>query len=111
MYLHSNRVRHLQRVMALLAARLAPDELRLELARPLAGLLDADFYASYVWDDNSARFTRGVLLNGRTTHCQLYEAHFQYADPVAPHLMKMRVPTRASDVISQRKLVATSSGK
>jgi len=93
--------------MALLAARLPPDALRRELARPLLGLLDADFYASYVWDEAAGRFGRGIGCNVDAMHSRHYEDRFQFDDPLTPPLMARRVPTRVSDVLPQRALLAT----
>ena len=108
MYLRAERVLHLQRVMALLASGLPGDAMRQELARPLLGLLDADFYASYVWDDDAGCFAHGVSFNVSPVHGQIYEDRFQYDDPLTPVLKARRVPTRVTDVLAQRELLATS---
>lgn len=107
MYLSPGRVLHLQRVMELLAARLPADELRTELARPVLGLLDADFYASYVWDNGQGRFARGVACNVDPVHGRRYEDCFQFDDPLTPVLHARRVPTRVTDVLPQRALLTT----
>lgn len=107
MYLSPARVLHLQRVMELLAARLPADELRAELARPVLGLLEADFYASYVWDESQGRFVRGVAFNVDPVHGRRYEDRFQFDDPLTPVLRARRVPTRVTDVLPQRALMAS----
>lgn len=108
MYLPPQRVLHLQCVMELLAARLPGNELRQQLARPLLGLLDADFFASYVWDEGAGRFVDGVALNVDLIHWRRYEDHFQFEDPLTPRLWARRVPTRVTDVMAQRDLTASS---
>ena len=60
MHIRAERLLHLQTVIELLAAPLPGDELRRRLADPLLRLLEADFYASYAWDDVEGRFARGV---------------------------------------------------
>lgn len=107
MYLRPQRVLHLQSVMQLLAAGLPADDLRTQLARPLLGLLDADFYASYVLDEACGRFGGGVVFNVDPVHGQRYEQRFQFHDPLTPLLKARRVPTRVTDVLPQRELLAT----
>lgn len=63
MYLRAQRVLHLQRVIELMATPMPGNELRRALGEPMLGLLEADFYASYVWDEPTRRFVQGVALN------------------------------------------------
>jgi len=107
MYLRAQRLLHLQRVIELLATPMPADDLRRELATPMLNLLDADFYASYVWDASASRFVRGVALNLNLVHGQRYEERFQFDDPLTPRLLERRTPTRATDVLTQRELQST----
>ncbi len=107
MYLRAQRVLHLQRVIELLATPMPGNELRRALAEPMLGLLEADFYASYVWDESSRRFVQGVSLNLNPVHGQRYEDCFQFSDPLTPRLLARRAPTRVTDVLPQRELLAT----
>jgi len=84
-----------------------PDERRRHAA-PMLGLLEADFYASYVWDASARRFAQGVALNLNPVHGQLYEEQFQFDDPLTPRLLARRAPTRATDVLPQSELQATA---
>lgn len=104
MYLRSHRLLHLQRVMELLATPMPSLQLRRSIAAPLLGLLEADFYASYVWDQDSQRFELGVVHNVKPVHGQRYEQCFQFDDPLTPRLLARRIPTRTTDVLSQRDL-------
>lgn len=83
-------------------------ELRQSLAAPMLGLMEADFYASYVWDETTRRFEQGVALNLNPVHGQRYEERFQFDDPLTPRLLARRIPARATDVLPQRKLQATA---
>lgn len=107
MYLRAQRLLHLQRVIALLAMPMPADELRGALAAPMLGLLEADFYASYVWDEATGRFVRGVALNVDLVHGQRYEERYQFDDPLTPKLLARRSPTRVTDVLPQTELQAT----
>jgi DNA-binding CsgD family transcriptional regulator len=108
MYLRAQRLLHLQRVMELLASPMPVGELRQSLAAPMLGLMEADFYASYVWDENTGRFEQGVALNLNPVHGQRYEERFQFDDPLTPRLLARRTPARATDVLPQRELQATA---
>jgi len=107
MYLRAQRVLHLQRVIELMATPMPGNELRRALAEPMLGLLEADFYASYVWDEPTRRFVQGVALNLNPVHGQRYEECFQFDDPLTPRLLARRAPTRATDVLPQSELQAT----
>lgn len=107
MYLSERRTQHLSRVMLLLSARLPADQLRAELALPMTGLMDADFYASFVWDAGQERFVRGVGCNVDPAQWARYEQHFQYDDPITQPLRARRRPTLVSQVIAQPALQAT----
>lgn len=107
MYLRAQRLLHLQRVIALLASPMPADALRSALAEPMLGLLEADFYASYVWDADTGRFTRGVMMNLNPVHGQRYEQRYQFDDPLTPRLLARRSPTRVTEVLPQRELQAT----
>ena len=108
MYLRAQRLLHLQSVIELLATPMPGAELRRLLAAPMLGLMEADFYASYVWDEASHRFEQGVALNLKPLHGQRYEEQFQFDDPLTPKLRARRTPARATDVLSQRELQGTA---
>lgn len=108
MYLRAHRLLHLQRVIELLATPMPGDDLRRALATPMLGLLEADFYASYVWDASAGRFAQGVALNLNPVHGQRYEERYQFDDPLTHKLLARRTPTRATDVLPQRELLATA---
>jgi DNA-binding CsgD family transcriptional regulator len=107
MHIRAERFLHLQTVIDLLVAPLPGDELRRRLAEPMLRLMEADFYASYAWDDGAGRFARGVAVNVNPAHERRYEERFQFLDPLTPRLRERRLPTRATDVMPQRALQAS----
>jgi len=107
MHLCQQRLLHLQHVIELLATPMPSLELRQTLAAPMLGLMEADFYASYLWDESTKRFEKGVGLNVNPVHGQRYEQEFQFDDPLTPHLLARRVPSRATDVLPQVDLLGT----
>lgn len=107
MYLTGPQTKHLSRVMDALTRPMGPDELRLRLAESLSDLLDADYLASYVWDDSSQRFGRGICCHADPAHLRAYETSFQFTDPIALRLRARRYPTLVTQVMPQHELVRT----
>lgn len=105
MYLTGPQTRHLSRVMDALTRPMAPDELRSRLAESLADLLDADYLASYVWDESTQRFGRGICCHADPAHLRAYETRFQFQDPIASTLRIRRYPTLVTQVMAQSELV------
>jgi len=81
-------------------------ELRLRLGEHLLDLLDADYFASFVWtkqagdgDTVSLNMNEGNLCN--------YQRHFQYCDPITPGLRNFRKAAHTDHVIARDQLVKT----
>jgi DNA-binding CsgD family transcriptional regulator len=83
------------------------DSLRQRLVEPMAQLLNADYVASLVWDADSARYGRGVCSRADAGHLRAYESQYQFSDPIAPRLHLRRYPTRVTQVMPQKELVAS----
>ena len=98
----------LRRVLELLAAELPPPELRRELGQPLLALLQADHYASYVWDEASRRFVDGVSLNMDAANIARYESTYQFCSPITARLQARRSPAIASEVYPYSRLMHSS---
>lgn len=107
MYLTAAQTRHLSGVMNVLTLPLGANELRLRLAESLTRLLDGDYFASYVWDDSTQRFGRGICSGADPAHLRAYELSFQFSDPVASALRARRYPTLVTQVLPQHELVRT----
>jgi DNA-binding CsgD family transcriptional regulator len=107
MFVSTAQSQVLSRVIATLTTPMQARELRQHLVSDIAILLNADYVASFVWNDAKANFTDGVCCLEDTEHLKRYESHFQYEDPIAPRLRPLREPTRVSQVIPQKELVNT----
>ncbi len=109
MYVSPSQARKLSAVFELLTESQASPcsglSLRERLIEPIAQLLNADYVASLVWDEQHARFKEGVCVRGDSGHLAAYEAQFQFSDPIAPRLRPLHYPTRVSQVIPQHDLV------
>jgi DNA-binding CsgD family transcriptional regulator len=107
MYLSSAKAQLLGRVMQTLAEPYAEAEVRQRVGALLLDLLDADYYASYVWDEVSHSFRDRVALNMSDLNLATYEAYFQHHDPITPLMQQRREATLVLQVMPQHELVRT----
>lgn len=108
MDLSPTEFRALRQVLELLAAELPPRQLRRELGPPLLALLQADHYASYVWDEVSRRFVDGTSLNMDAENIARYESTYQFLSPITGRLQARRSPAIASEVYPYSRLMHSS---
>lgn len=97
----------LARIFGLLAEDLTERAVREALGHNLLELLQADYYASYVWQDDARRFDHAVYLNMDAKNLANYEAYYQYHDPITFKLQARREPTLVTQVMPQRDLLRT----
>ena len=109
MHLSTREQAALARVFALLADELPPRALRLALGAALLDLLQADHFASFVWDDQRRVFGDGVWLNMEAVNLAPYERWFQHHDPITLKLQACRHATAVSAVMPHRALRAPPS--
>jgi DNA-binding CsgD family transcriptional regulator len=107
MFLSASESRMLGRIFGLLAEDLAEHDVREALGRNLLELLQADYYASYVWQDDARRFDHAAYLNMDPKNLANYEAYYQYHDPITFKLQARREPTLVTQVMPQRDLLRT----
>jgi DNA-binding CsgD family transcriptional regulator len=106
-YLNGQRLDLLRRVMGLLAESHGELEVRTLVGGLMLDLLGAQYYASYVWDDDHKRFGSGVRINMDPANLAKYEHHYQYHDPITFKLQQHRFAVRVSNVMPQEQLVRT----
>lgn len=82
-------------------------EVRQRVGTRLLELLRADYFASYVWDEESSKFVSGVQLNMSLGNLERYENYFQFHDPITPTLQRRRKATPVSEIMRHDKLVRT----
>lgn len=83
------------------------NEIRMHLGHQLLGILKADFYASFVWDDEARAFGQGVALNMDACSIALYEEYYQFHNPLTPLLQGRRIPTLVDQIIPRQELMRT----
>jgi DNA-binding CsgD family transcriptional regulator len=107
MIVNASESRVLGRIFGLLAEDHAEREVREALGQNLLELLQADYYASYVWQDDARRFDHAVYQNMDPKNLANYEAYYQYHDPITFKLQARREPTLVTQIMPQRDLIRT----
>ncbi len=107
MYLSAAKARLLSEVMVTLAEPHEEAQIRQRIGEQLLALLEADHYASYVWNDEAGIFMDRVALNMCPRNLSAYEAYYQYHDPITSLLQQRRGPTLVGQVLPQSELVRT----
>jgi len=107
MHLSTRECAALGRTFAVLAEGLGERELRQRLGEALLDLLQADHFASFVWDAAVGRFVDGVWLNMDSGNLAAYDAWYQYRDPITFALQARRHPTLVAEVMPYGELRRT----
>jgi DNA-binding CsgD family transcriptional regulator len=107
MFLDGRQTELLGRVMTTLAEPHEERDIRVQLGGLMLDLLQAQFYASYVWDASQQRFDGGVHLHMDSANLARYESYYQFHDPITLTLQQHRSAVRVTDVMPQRELMRT----
>lgn len=94
-------------IMRDLSGEFDHDEVRRRVGQKLLELLQADYFASYVWDETVQQFVSCVQINMSDDNLRRYENHFQFHDPITPTLQTRRKATPVSEVMRHDKLIKT----
>ncbi len=81
--------------------------IRRRAGRALLDLLQADHFASYVWDEKEGVFNRPVFLNMSPDNLKLYQQYYQFHDPITFKMQPYRRAVSVNEVMRQRELVKT----
>ncbi|CZF81626.1 Putative HTH-type transcriptional regulator/MT0914 [Grimontia celer] len=82
-------------------------EMRQQVGKCLLDLLDADYFASYVWDGPRCGFSHRVAINMSDDNLSHYESYFQYHDPITPKLQQRKQATAVSQIMPHSALKQT----
>jgi DNA-binding CsgD family transcriptional regulator len=107
MYLAAAESRVLARIFGLLSEDLGERDVREAIGHHLLELLQADYYASFVWHGGSKKFEKAVFLNMEPANLANYDLYYQYHDPITFKLQACREPTLVTQVMPQRDLMRT----
>lgn len=104
MILSTREHRALGTLFGLLAEGLGEQELRERVGHALLDLLQADHYASFIWNAEQRRFGQGIWLNMEAANLARYDAWFQFHDPITLQLQARRHATLVSEVMPHAEL-------
>lgn len=76
--------------------------LREKIGKLILELLDAQYFASYVWNDSKTSFEDRIALNMSDENLSEYETYYQYRDPITPLLQRRRKTTAVGEVMTRR---------
>lgn len=82
-------------------------EVRQRVGQRLLELLRADYFASYIWDENTQTFVSAVQVNMSWDNLERYERYYQFRDPITPTLQRRRRATPVSRIMRHEQLVRT----
>ncbi len=94
-------------IMRDLSDELDDFEVRERIGYKLLELLQADYFASYVWDAREGKFDSCVQINMSADNLNRYENHYQFRDPITPTLQRRRNATPVSEIMRHERLVRT----
>ena len=94
-------------IMRDLSGEFDQSEVRRRVGQKMLELLKADYFASYVWDDETQKFVSCVQINMTDDNLRTYESYFQFHDPITPTLQRRKKATPVSEVMRHDRLVKT----
>lgn len=99
MFLNATEQRTLAHCFSLLAQDLGQREIREQVGHATLALFKAQYFASYVWNEDSKVFADQVSINVDPANLDRYTAWYQHHDPITFELQLRRHATRVSDVM------------
>jgi len=108
MHISAKKYRVLSGIIELLSADYADSrDLRTAIGGSLLDLLDAELYASYVWNPQIQAFERGVAVNMDDSYVEKYQDYFQHCHATTTRRWMRRGVNPVSAIIPHRDLVRT----
>ncbi|MFM7005182.1 MAG: helix-turn-helix transcriptional regulator, partial [Limnohabitans sp.] len=107
MYLTGKQMSLIAKIMQAFAESHHEYEIREIVGDLVMQLLQAQFYASFVWQPECASFGRPVQINMDPANIKQYETYFQFNDPITPLMKRFEVAVRATDVLKHEELRKT----
>lgn len=80
---------------------------RLKTGQKLLQLLNADHFASYLWNGSKQCFEQPCYINLDADNLQRYEQHYQFCDPITPILQRSKTALSVNQVMPQKALERT----
>ena len=108
MHIGARKYRVLSDIIELLSADLPTAGIcEARSAESLLDLLDADLYASYVWNPQTNAFERGVAINMDVSYVEKYQNYFQHCHATTTRRWMQQGANPVSAIIPHRDLMRT----
>lgn len=107
MYLTGKQMGLMAKIMQAFAESHNEQEIREIVGDLIMQLLQAQFYASFVWQPESDAFGQSVQINMAPENINDYLRYFQFNDPITPLMKRYEVAVRATDVLKHEALRKT----
>jgi len=107
-HVSARKCRVLSDIIELLSADYADSrDLRSTIGGSLLDLLDADLYASYLWNSQKQAFERGVAINMDGSYAETYESYLQRCHATSTRRWMRHGVNPVSAIIPHRDLMRT----
>ncbi|MGH8235674.1 MAG: response regulator transcription factor [Steroidobacteraceae bacterium] len=73
----------------------------------LLELLNAEYFASYIWNPQERRFGDHVFINMDPKNLERYESYYQFHDPITGNMQKFRRAICVNEVMPREELLRT----
>ena len=107
MYLSGKQTVLLGQIMQTLAEPHEEAEIREIMGHLVIQLLNAQFYASFVWQEQKQSFALPTQIHMDPANLRAYESYYQFRDPITPHMQRYQVAVRATDILPHEALKKT----
>ena len=107
MYLTGKQMGLMAKIMQAFAESHNEQEIREIVGDLVMQLLQAQFYASFVWQPENDAFGQSVQINMDPSNISQYLSYFQFNDPITPLMKRYEVAVRATDVLKHEELRKT----
>ena len=107
MYLSTKEYNKILHIIDVLHGSLSSEKIRDKVGYLLLDLLQADYFASFVFNEDSNRFDRGITLNMDSDNLANYNRHFYRIDPITSQLQVQDNATLVNQIMPQSELIKT----
>jgi len=105
--LSSHETRQLLSVIETLTSDEDPQARRFNAGRGLLDLLQADYFASYEWNEGWRCFENRASINMSDSNLKRYEKYFQFRDPITKPMQRIRRAVNVREIMDQSALSRT----
>lgn len=107
MHLSENKIKILSKIFSILSGDNSSNDIRLTIGELIISLLNAQFFASFIWNGEKDTFDYSVTINMSANNIGNYIEYYQFNDPITTKLQTQRKSTLVTDVIAHDDLKKT----